>query len=92
MSTGDGIYKPGKARCLIVHINMCIIKCMRTNIVLDDKLMAEAHKLTGIKTKKALIDVALKTLIELNKRKSLLSLKGKIDFFPGYSYKSLRKS
>jgi Arc/MetJ family transcription regulator len=42
---------------------------MRTNIVLDDALVAEALRLSGIKTKKDLIDEALRVFIAAKKRK-----------------------
>ncbi len=64
---------------------------MRTNVVLDDNLVKEAFKLTGIKTKKKLISIALNELVEQKKRKNLLELKGKIDFAKNYNYKSLRR-
>jgi Arc/MetJ family transcription regulator len=64
---------------------------MRTNIVLDDELMAEATRLTGIKTKKDLVHEALRVLIATRKRKSLLDLQGKIEFAPGYDHKALRE-
>ncbi len=63
---------------------------MRTNIVLDDDLVAEAARLTGIKVKKDLVHEALRVLVETRKRKSLLDLKGRIEFAPGYDYKALR--
>ncbi len=63
---------------------------MRTNIVLDDELIAEAAQLTGIKTKKDLVHEALRTLIRVRKRKSLLELQGKIAFAPDYDHKELR--
>ncbi len=63
---------------------------MRTNIVLDDELVKEARKLTGIKTKRALVDEALRTLVRTRKRLSLLDLEGKIRFAPGYDYKKVR--
>jgi Arc/MetJ family transcription regulator len=70
---------------------MCIRRCpVRTNIVLDDGLVREAKKLTGIKTKRALVDEALRTLVRSRKRLSLLDLEGKIRFAPGYDYKKLR--
>ncbi|HSK76695.1 MAG TPA: type II toxin-antitoxin system VapB family antitoxin [Thermoanaerobaculia bacterium] len=64
---------------------------MRTNINLDDKLLAEAARLSGIKTKKDLVHEALRVLIATRKRKSLLDLQGKIEFAPGYDYKALRE-
>jgi Arc/MetJ family transcription regulator len=63
---------------------------MRTNIVLDDDLVQEAKKLTGIKTKRALVDLALRALVRSRKAPSLLDLKGKIRFADGYDYKKLR--
>jgi len=53
---------------------------MRTNIVLDDKLVEKGMAITGIKTKKALIDFALKSLIDRKKMYEILSLKGKINW------------
>ena len=64
---------------------------MRTNIDLDDKLLAEAARLSGIKTKKDLVHEALRVLIATRKRKSLLDLQGKIEFAPDYDYKALRE-
>ena len=51
---------------------------MRTNIVIDDKLMADALKATGLQTKKEAVEEGLKALIRLNKQASLRSLKGKL--------------
>lgn len=51
---------------------------MRTNIVLDDALIEEARKLTGIKTKKELIHEALRTLIRLRQQGEVRSLRGKL--------------
>ena len=64
---------------------------MRTNIVLDDRLVAEAQRLTGITTKRALVDEALRVLIATRSRRSLLELEGKIRFAEGYDYKALRE-
>jgi Arc/MetJ family transcription regulator len=63
---------------------------MRTNIDLDDGLVAEARRLTGIKTKRELVHEALRVLVEIRRRKSLLDLRGKIQFAPGYDHRSLR--
>lgn len=63
---------------------------MRTNIDLDDELVREAQRLTGIGTKKGVVHEALRLLVLNQKRKSLRDLRGKIDFAPGYDYKSLR--
>jgi len=64
---------------------------MRTNVVLDDDLVEEARRLTGLRTKRALLREALQVLISTRRRKSLLELEGKIDFSPGYDHKRLRQ-
>jgi Arc/MetJ family transcription regulator len=51
---------------------------MRTNIVIDDKLMNLALKLTGLKTKKEVVEEGLKTLISIRKQAKLKSLRGKL--------------
>jgi Arc/MetJ family transcription regulator len=53
---------------------------LRTNIELDEKLVAEALKLTGKKTKKELVNYALEELVRKLKRKKLLELKGKVEW------------
>ncbi len=65
---------------------------MRTNIVLDDELVSEATRLTGIAVRRELVQEALKTLIEVRKRKSLRDLKGKIHFVRGYDVRPLREA
>jgi Arc/MetJ family transcription regulator len=50
---------------------------MRTNIVLDDKLIARAQKLTGIKTKREVVHEALRLLILLNEQGEARALRGK---------------
>ncbi len=51
---------------------------MRTNIVLDDKLIERAQKLTGIKTKREVVQEALRTLILLNEQGEIRNLRGKL--------------
>ncbi len=51
---------------------------MRTNIVLDDKLVERAQKLTGIKTKREVIHEALRTLILLREQGGIRSVRGKL--------------
>jgi Arc/MetJ family transcription regulator len=64
---------------------------MRTNIVLDEGLVSEAFKLSGVKTKRDLLHQALKEFVENRKRHNLLHLEGKINFAGGYDYKVLRE-
>ena len=51
---------------------------MRTNIVLDDKLVEKGMNYTGIRTKKDLVNLALRELIRRKERKKILRLKGKL--------------
>ena len=51
---------------------------MRTNIVLDEELIAEAMRRTGIKTKRAVVEEALRTLIQLKRQEEILALRGKL--------------
>ena len=50
----------------------------RTNIVLDDKLLKDCLKATGIKTQRALIDYALRELLRHESQTKILELKGKV--------------
>ena len=51
---------------------------MRTNIVIDDQLMADALKATGIKTKREVVEMGLKTLIKLKQQEKIKAFKGKL--------------
>lgn len=64
---------------------------MRMNIDLDDKLVSEAFKYSGVKTKKELITLTLKEFVESRKRRNIADIRGKINFIEGYDYKEMRK-
>ncbi len=51
---------------------------MRTNIVIDDTLMAEAMKVSALKTKKAVVESGLRLLIQIKKQERIKSLRGKL--------------
>ena len=51
---------------------------MRTNIVIDDKLMSLALKTTGLKTKKEVVEEGLKMLLKIRRQSQLKSLRGKL--------------
>ncbi len=51
---------------------------MRTNIVIDDKLMQEALKRSGLPTKRATIEYALELLIQLKRQESIKDFRGKL--------------
>lgn len=69
--------------CYIIHMKVGVYTHsqetkMRTNIVLDDKLVQRAQKLTGIKTKREVVHEALRTLILLREQSEIRSLRGKL--------------
>jgi len=65
---------------------------MRTNIVLNDELVAEALMYSQtISTKRELIETALREYVNNRKRKNIKELRGKIKFRNDYDYKSMRK-
>jgi Arc/MetJ family transcription regulator len=51
---------------------------MRTNIVIDDKLMEDTLMVTGLKTKREAVELALKTLIKLKKQENIKAYRGKL--------------
>ena len=51
---------------------------MRTNIVIDDNLIGDAIKLTGVKTKREAVELGLKTLISLKKQENIRKFRGKL--------------
>lgn len=63
---------------------------MRTNIDLDDALVEEALRYTGVSTKKELVHLALRELIASRKRLDMRDLRGAGGIRPDYDYKKLR--
>ena len=51
---------------------------MRTNIVIDDELMAKVLEVTGIKTKREAVEEGLKLLLRIKSQEEILKLRGKI--------------
>ncbi len=51
---------------------------MRTNIVIDDRLMKDALKATGLKTKKEAVEMGLQTLVRLNRQADIKKFRGKL--------------
>ena len=64
---------------------------MRTNVVIDSEIMQKAIILSGLKTKRAVINRALYEYVDSLTRMDLSDLRGKIKFADGYDYKSLRE-
>jgi Arc/MetJ family transcription regulator len=53
---------------------------MRTNIVIDDKLMRDTLRATGLKTKREAVEAALRTLLRVSKQGEIRRLRGKLDW------------
>ena len=51
---------------------------MRTNIVIDDRLMKETLRLTGLTTKREAVELGLRTLVRLRKQADIRRLRGKL--------------
>ena len=63
--------------CMIGAVSYTSSSAMRTNIDIDDQLMARAMELTGLRTKRAVVDAALRALIERRSRQLLRESFGK---------------
>ena len=64
---------------------------MPTNLALDDRLINEARRVGGHKTKKAAVTAALLEYVKRRKQLKILDLAGTIDYDPDYDYKTLRR-
>jgi len=70
--------------CVYIKINVHItrlyteLNIMRTNIDIDDKLMNDVLKATGLKTKKDVVELGLKTLIRLKKQGNIKKFRGQL--------------
>lgn len=53
---------------------------MRTNIVIDDELMAHALKLTGLRTKREAVELGLKTLVRLKQQERIRKFRGDLSW------------
>jgi Arc/MetJ family transcription regulator len=51
---------------------------MRTNIVIDDQLMRDALRTTGLKTKREAVEEGLRTLVRLQRQAGIRRLRGKL--------------
>ena len=51
---------------------------MRTNIVIDDKLMKETLRLTGLRTKREAVELGLRTIVRLRRQEEIRRFRGKL--------------
>lgn len=64
---------------------------MRTNIVLDDELVGEAFRYAGVETKRELVELALRELVENRRRMDVRELRGGVRLDPDYDHRPLRE-
>lgn len=65
---------------------------MATNLAIDQKLLEEAQKLGGKKTKKDTVNEALVEYIQRRKQKKIVALFGQVEYEPDYDYKREREA
>jgi len=73
----------------LIHIQRCIV---RTNIVLDDKLVKEAMRLANVRTVREVVAVALRRFVRSGRQRKLLDLYGTGGVRKGYDYKRARSA
>jgi Arc/MetJ family transcription regulator len=57
---------------------MCTLAAVRTNIEIDDDLLAEARAVAGTRTKRETVQLALTELVRRRARREMLDLRGKV--------------
>ena len=53
---------------------------MRTNIVIDDKLMNDTLRVTGLKTKREAVELGLRTVLRLRQQEQIRRFRGKLNW------------
>ena len=90
-SVGSGFHFGSNRILLLLHTPMCNNLHMPTNLAIDDKLIEEARKTGGHRTKKEAVTTALQEYIQRHKQQKILAAFGTFDFDPTYDYKAERR-
>jgi Arc/MetJ family transcription regulator len=64
---------------------------MATNLAIDDKLIERARRIGRHRTKKEAVTAALEEYVRHRRQAAILKLAGKIEYYPDYDYKELRR-
>src|SRR5205085_2933780 len=72
--------RPGSRNVYLKSVWYTKRPVMRTNIEIDDELMTEALRASGLTTKRAAVEAGLKALIRLNRQRKILDLAGKVQW------------
>jgi Arc/MetJ family transcription regulator len=77
---------------VIICVKLCVDRraTMATNLAIDPKLLEKALEVSGFKTKKETVNLALQEFINRHKQVEILHLFGKMDPDPDYDYKKGR--
>jgi Arc/MetJ family transcription regulator len=75
----------------VLQVLMCKTIQMATNLAIDDKLIEEARRAGGHRTKKEAVTTALEEYIRRHKQQRILAAFGTVDFDPEYDYKAERQ-
>jgi Arc/MetJ family transcription regulator len=75
----------------VLQVLMCKTIQMATKLAIDDKLIEEARRRGGHRTKKEAVTTALKEYIRRHKQQRILAAFGTVDFDPEYDYKAERQ-
>jgi hypothetical protein len=76
---------------LALHIAVCRLIGMPTNLAIDDKLLEEALRIGGQRTKKDTVNEALREYIQRRRQATIVKLFGTVEFAPGHDYKKQRR-
>ena len=71
--------------------SLCRVLHMATNLAIDDRLLDEALRVGGQRTKKDTVTQALEEYVQRRKQARILDLFGKVDFDPKYDHKRQRR-
>jgi Arc/MetJ family transcription regulator len=77
---------PSRNRRIVYNVFHCThhsasgIPKVRTNIIIDDKLMQDTLRATGLKTKRAAVETGLRTLLRLRRQENIRRFRGKLDW------------
>lgn len=63
---------------------------MPSNLAIDDRLLGLAQNISGLKTKKETVNLALKEFVQRRKQEEIMDLFGSIEYNKGYDYKEGR--
>lgn len=65
---------------------------MASNLAIDDELITQAPKVAGLKTKKDMVNLALKEFIARRKQEENINLLGTIEYNPEYNHKKVQEA